>query len=155
MRLPIHSRITRSSLLLLLTLLVLTSPAHGRHHSPQAPSVPADDWGSLSRSANAAREAGRPTEAIPLYRRALALRPDWAEGWWYLGTLLYDGDQFRDAVLAFQKVAELAPQAPDVFNFLGLCEFEIADYDSALKHLQQGHSATAQDDPQLARVVSY
>jgi predicted Zn-dependent protease len=116
----------------------------------------ADDFESLSRSATTAREAGHPADAIPLYQRALQLRPDWVEGWWYLGTLLYDADQFRDAIPAFQKVAELAPQAPDTQNFLGLCEFEVADYDSALQHLEKGHvSASAQDDPQLARVVSY
>jgi tetratricopeptide (TPR) repeat protein len=116
----------------------------------------ADDFDALSRSATAAREAGRPADAISLYQRALQLRPDWVEGWWYLGTLLYDADQFRDAIPAFQKVAELAPQAPDTQNFLGLCEFEVADYDLALQHLNKGHAfVSAQDDPQLARVVSY
>src|ERR1700693_4597819 len=116
----------------------------------------ADDFDSLSSSATAAREAGHPADAIPLYQRALQLRPDWVEGWWYLGTVLYDADQFRDAIPAFQKVANLAPQAPDTENFLGLCEFEVADYDSALRDLEKGHaSASSQDDPQLARVVSY
>ena len=71
-----------------------------------------NDFDSLSRSATVAREAGRPADAIPLYQRAIQLRPDWVEGWWYLGTLLYDTDQFRDAIPAFQKVAALAPQAP-------------------------------------------
>jgi tetratricopeptide (TPR) repeat protein len=123
-------------------------------HPIQTQSV--DDFDSLSRSATAAREAGHPTDATRHYQRALQLRPDWAEGWWYLGTLLYDADQFRDAIPAFQKVAELAPQAPNTENFLGLCEFEVADYDSALQHLEKGHaSASSQDDPQLARVVSY
>ncbi|HEY1483162.1 MAG TPA: tetratricopeptide repeat protein [Candidatus Acidoferrum sp.] len=136
-------------------LAVQLFPATGAIARPiQAQSV--DDFESLSRSATAAREAGHPADAILLYRRALQLRPDWVEGWWYLGTLLYDADQFRDAIPAFQKVAEIAPQAPDTENFLGLCEFEVADYNSALQHLEKGHaSASSQDDPQLARVVSY
>ncbi|MGB8323574.1 MAG: tetratricopeptide repeat protein [Candidatus Acidiferrum sp.] len=116
----------------------------------------ADDFESLSRSATAARDADHPADAIPLYQRALQLRPDWVEGWWYLGALLYDADQVRDAIPAFRKVAALAPQAPDTENFLGLCEFEVADYDSAMQHLEKGHaSASSQDDPQLARVVAY
>jgi tetratricopeptide (TPR) repeat protein len=113
------------------------------------------DFDSVAHAAAAAREAGKPADAIPLYQRAVALRPDWAEGWWYLGTLLYDADQFRQAIPAFQKVAELAPQVPDVLNFLGLCEFEVGDYDASLQHLQRGRGAGEQNDPQIARVVSY
>jgi len=113
------------------------------------------DFDSLSKSAAAARESGRGAEAIPLYRRALELRPEWPEGWWYLGTLLYDADQFREAIPAFQKVVELAPDAPGVLNFLGLCEFETADYAHALQHLEAGRDSGAQADPQLARVASY
>jgi tetratricopeptide (TPR) repeat protein len=139
-----------------LTFLALQffSPTRTIAHPIQTQS--ADDFDSLSRSATAAREAGHPADAIPFYQRALQLRPDWVEGWWYLGTLRYDADQFSDAIPAFQKVAELAPQVPDTQNFLGLCEFEVADYDSALRDLEKGHaSASSQDDPQLARVVSY
>jgi tetratricopeptide (TPR) repeat protein len=113
----------------------------------------AENFDSLAHSAAAAREAGHPGDAIPLYQRAVTLRPDWAEGWWYLGTLLYDADHFREAIPAFQRVSELAPQVPDVFNFLGLCEFEVGEYDSALQHLQQGRGT--KEDEQLARVASY
>jgi tetratricopeptide (TPR) repeat protein len=115
----------------------------------------ARDFDSLARSAASARESGHAADAISLYQRALGLRPDWAEGWWYLGTLLYDGDQFPGALAAFQKLAVLAPGAPGAFSFLGLCEFETGDYDSALEHLQKGSAADAQDDPQLTRVVSF
>lgn len=113
------------------------------------------DFDSLAQSAASARESGRTSEAIELYRRALDLRPNWAEGWWYLGTLLYDTDQFHDAIPAFQKVLSLAPNAPGTLIFLGLCEFETGDYSSALQHLERGTASNAQDDPQLARVASY
>jgi tetratricopeptide (TPR) repeat protein len=115
----------------------------------------AGDFNSFARSAASARESGHAADAISLYQRALGLRPDWAEGWWYLGTLLYDGDQFPGALAAFQKLVALAPGAPGAFSFLGLCEFETGDYDSALQHLQKGSAADRQDDPQLTRVVSF
>lgn len=92
---------------------------------------------------------------MALYRRALGLRPEWAEGWWYLGMLRYDADQFRDAIPAFERVLELAPDAPGTLTFLGLCEFETGDYDSALKHLERASAANREDDPQLTQVVSY
>jgi tetratricopeptide (TPR) repeat protein len=113
------------------------------------------EFDSLAQSAASARDAGHPSDAIPLYRRALALRPGWAEGWWYLGILLYDGDQFRDAIPAFQRVFALAPDAPGTLNFLGLCEFESSEYDPALDHLERGYASGPKDDPQLARVAAY
>ena len=50
------------------------------------------DFTTLSARAEAAREAGRLDEAVSLYRKALALRPTWKEGWWALGTILYEQD---------------------------------------------------------------
>jgi len=143
---------------LALLLLALVSPAfslypHSVFASPREQSPPAFD--SLAKSATAAREAGHPADAIPLYRRAVELRSDWAEGWWYLGTLLYDADQFRDAIPAFQKLLALVPDAPPALNFLGLCEFETGEYDSALAHLEKASAADSQDDPVLSRVASY
>jgi tetratricopeptide (TPR) repeat protein len=113
------------------------------------------DFDSLAQSAAAARDAGHSAEAIQLYRRALELRRDWAEGWWYLGTLLYDADQFRDAIPAFKKVLSLAPDAPGTLNFLGLCEYETGDYDSALQQLKRAYPPNPQEEPQLARVAAY
>ena len=139
-----------TSLLMVLYLSLLVYP-RGLSARQQNPS----DFDSLAQSAAAAREASRASEAIPLYRRALELRPDWAEGWWYLGTLLYDENQFHDAIPAFQKVLSLAPGAPSTLSFLGLCEYETGDYESALQHLEQGYGQRSQDDPQLARVATY
>ena len=35
--------------------------------------------------ATAAREAGKPADAVRDYQAALKLKPDWEEGWFYLG----------------------------------------------------------------------
>lgn len=151
MSIPIHSRCW-ATLIFAIVLLAACASAHAQ----VPPSQPAADFDSLAHSAAAARDAGQKAEAVDLYRRALALRPDWAEGWWYVGTILYDADKFSEALPAFQKVLQLAPQAPDATSFLGLCEFETGDYDSAQKHLEASRaSADSQQDPQLARVVSY
>src|SRR5688572_16277707 len=57
----------------------------------------ASGFTTLSARADAAREAGRLDEAVALYRKALALRPAWKEGWWSLGTILYEQDAHKDA----------------------------------------------------------
>src|SRR5437867_772737 len=90
-------------------------------------------FASLSQRAAEARDADRLQEAISLYKRALALRPTWTEGWWSLGTLLYDQDNFREASKAFRKVVQWNPKNGTAHAMLGLCEFELGTDDAALR----------------------
>lgn len=110
---------------------------------------------SAALAAAKARDAGRNTEAIQLYKKSVELKPDWAEGWWYLGTLQYDANQFAAAIPAFRTLTKLEPQASAAWNFLGLCEFETADYDSAKIDLEKGLSAEQTDEEDLRRVARY
>ena len=115
---------------------------------------PADGRG-LQRQAEAARLENRPDEAIPLYRNALGSRPDWAEGWFHLGTLLYARDDWRPAAEAFRRAASLAPEVGTAWVMLGLCEFRLGSPDEALAHIQKGRRLGISADPQLRRVVLY
>src|SRR5258705_13198803 len=98
-------------------------------------------FGSTAQAATKAREAGKTAEALQLYKKSVELKPDWAEGWWYLGTMQYDTDQFAAAIPAFGAVTKLAPQVSAAWNYLGLCEFETADYNSAKNDLEKGLAA--------------
>ncbi len=114
-----------------------------------------DHFDTIAKSASAAREAGKADEAIRDYQQAVAIRADWEEGWWYLGTLQYDADRFSDAIPALQKVVQLDPAFGPAWNFLGLCEFETHDYDNSLAHLQKGQQLGTGDDSEIARVSAY
>lgn len=109
----------------------------------------------LAKAATAAREAGNVQQATKDYRSAVQLRPDWTEGWWYLGTMAYDADRYADAIPAFQKVAALAPTMGTAWTFLGLCEYGQKDYDDALARLEKGKALGDSDDPELARVAHF
>src|SRR5262249_41641268 len=65
------------------------------------------NFDQLKARADEAREAGRLEDAIELYRKAVAAKPNWVDGWWYLATLLYDRDQYAEAIPAFKRVTEL------------------------------------------------
>ena len=121
--------------------------------------VPSQDktttFESLVKAAAAARDSRRPSEAIRDYKQALGLHPEWTEGWWNLGTLQYDGDEYAEAILSLQKLVQLAPDAGPGWSFLGLCEFETKDYASALEHLKKGMSLGDGDDPEVTRVAKY
>ena len=112
-------------------------------------------FATLSSQADAARDADRLDEAINLYRRALALRPSWAEGWWSLGTIYYDRDAFAKAAPAFQKLIALQPQNGTGYAMLGLCEFELGRNELALKHIEKGKDLGLQKNPDLWHVVLF
>ncbi len=136
-------------------VLCIVGPALGRSPDRRQPQTVPTNFDSTAQAASAAREAGRTDEAIENYRRAVSLRPNWQEGWFYLGTLQYDADRYADAIPAFQTLTHLAPAIGPAWNFLGLCEFETKDYANALLHLDKGQKLGTGDDPEIARVSKY
>ena len=125
----------------------------------QAPAVatPAarQEFEQVAAQAAAAREGDRVEEAIGLYRRGVALRPDWTEGWWYLATLYYDADNYSEAARAFAVAARQQPKGGAPLAMLGLCEFQLGKYDDALNHIRQGRAIGIGDNVELTRVMRY
>jgi tetratricopeptide (TPR) repeat protein len=124
------------------------------------PQASAHGPGDAARADQLAAQAERargsnPAQAIALYRDALSLRPDWADGWWNLGTLLYDGDAYGDAAAAFRRAADLSPTAGTALVMLGLCEFKLGQFDQALVHIQDGRQRGVSSDPQFRHVMQY
>lgn len=92
---------------------------------------------SLVVQAGAAREKDQIEEATRLYRRAVEMKPDYVEGWWYLGMLLYESDQYSEGADAFGHVTRLKPEMALGWAMLGLCQFETKKYETALVHLER------------------
>jgi len=109
----------------------------------------------LSESAQKASEENRLDDAVRLYRKALNLRPSWAEGWWSLATLEYDQDRYSEAATHFQKVLALQPKNGTAQAMLGLCEFEFGRDEQALHHIQLGKSLGLQKNPELWHVTLF
>jgi tetratricopeptide (TPR) repeat protein len=109
----------------------------------------------LESRATAAREADRTQEAMDLYRQALQVRDSWPEGWWYLGTLFYSADRYEEARDAFTRLVTLEPKGAAGFAMLGLCEFQLRQYDVALEHLQAGRALGLSANDQLSQVAWY
>jgi len=140
----------RKTVLKLLSAAVLLLSA-----TPARAQQPAEDFERVAARAEQARGAGRSDEAVGLYRKALALRPAWAEGWFKLGTLLYDRDAYAEAADALRRAASLSPEAATVWALLGLCEFKLGRYAEALEHVQRGRRLGADSEPQLRDVLLY
>ena len=131
--------------------LIAISPA--QTHSPQPTKT--GNFATLSAKADAARDANQLDEAAALYRRALALRPSWAEGWWSLGTLEYDQDHYAKAAYAFQKFIPLQSSNGTAHAMLGLCEFELGHDKAALEQIEKGKSLGLQKNAEVWNVVLY
>lgn len=113
-----------------------------------------DGFQQLSTAADRAREQNRDDEAIQLYRRALALKPDSAETLWALSTLLYAKDQFVPARDTLRIFVALRPDSGSAWAVLGLCEFKLREYSRALDHLQRA-MLSGMDDDKLKSAVIY
>jgi tetratricopeptide (TPR) repeat protein len=127
------------------------------------PSTPSRQSGGQSgaafdgavRKADQAREAGRLDEALDLYGKALQMRPKWAEGWWYAGTILYDRDRYPDARDAFRNLVAIEPKRAHAWGMLGLCEYQTREYDRAVNSLQRARSLGLANNREIDSVVRY
>jgi tetratricopeptide (TPR) repeat protein len=115
----------------------------------------AERFPHVAERATAARQANQLPEAIALYREAVNLNPKWEEGWWFLGSLLYDTDQYSAARDSLARVVDLDPKAYPAWGLLGLCEFEIGDYEASLSHIQRALEAASNPQGQMEGVLRY
>jgi tetratricopeptide (TPR) repeat protein len=156
---PISSLVTKRTSLqrksasgvfaLLLASLLFAAP--GQVKSQDA--TPSFD--DLAARAAAARDQQNIPLAIELYGKAEQLKPDWAEGWFYLGLLQYEGNQFPEAIEAFNRLLQLQPTAAPAMALRGLCEFETADYDDSLRDLEHAFAHGAANEPRNAQIIRF
>jgi tetratricopeptide (TPR) repeat protein len=113
-------------------LLFLAAAAIGQQAADTA-------FEALSNRARQAYEANHPQEAANLYRQAVKLRPDWAQGWWALGMIEYERDHYPECRDALARMVGLDTAAAPGWALLGLCEFRTTQYDASFEHLKKAH----------------
>lgn len=115
----------------------------------------AETFPELSKQAASARESNHVDQAIRLYRECVRLKPAWAEGWWYLGTMLYDQGTFTGARDALTKFVKLEPKAAPGWALLGLSDYEKKNYADSLRELESGLALGLKGDPAMSKVTRY
>ena len=113
------------------------------------------EFDRVVRLADEARLAERFEEAVSLYGKALNIKPKWPDGWWYIGAIFYQKDLYPQARDAFQNLVALEPDRGPASAMLGLCLFQIGEYERAAVALQRARSLGVNDNSELARVVRY
>ncbi len=147
-----------AALLLLSALFNCTLDA--QTHTQSSGSAPVHkssgaSFDTLSKQADAARDAEKLDEAAKLYRKALALKPDWKEGWWSLGTIDYDSNRYAEGMEDFRHLLRLAPTDGTTNLMLGLCEYEVGQYKESEKHLAAAWKLGIQDAAEMEPLLLY
>jgi tetratricopeptide (TPR) repeat protein len=119
------------------------------------PKLPSTSFAALSKRADQARDDDRLEEAKALYTRALALRPTWKEGWWSLGTILYDQNSYPGAARAFARLVSYDPKNGTAHLMLALCQYQLSLDDRAIENIQAARSLGIKKDEQLQHVLLY
>jgi Tfp pilus assembly protein PilF len=118
---------------------------------PASRSRTAPSFEALSRQAVAARDAGHLDEAVALFKKALKEKPGWDEGWWNIGSIAYDRDQFADCAQSFEQLTVLKPDSAPAWTMSGLCEYRLRHFDSAVRSLQQAERLRFEEPAELAK----
>jgi predicted Zn-dependent protease len=136
-------------------LLVVASVA-GHGQGPASPrGAGSQRFQQLAAKAAEARDAERLTEAQSLYQQALAIQPSWTEGWWSLGTILYESNNYRAAAPAFSRLLALAPRNGTAHLMLALCQYQLGSDDSAIGNIHAAEKYGVQKEKGLDRVLHY
>jgi tetratricopeptide (TPR) repeat protein len=109
----------------------------------------------LAQAAKQARDENRDDSAIDFYQQALKLKPEWDEGLWYLGTLLYEKENYVGAGAALRRFLDQNPGNGKGWALLGLSEYETHEYAQTLDHLQRSKVLGFGDDKEMNSTVSY
>ena len=134
-----------------LSLIACVGAGLGSAHAQQA----SPSFDDLAGRAAAARDGGSLSLAIDLYGQAERVKPDWAEGWFYLGMLQYSANAYPAAIDAFNHLLALQPGMPPGMALRGLCEFETGAYDDALRDLEQAVAKGAANQPRNEQILRF
>jgi tetratricopeptide (TPR) repeat protein len=112
-------------------------------------------FADMAARADAARQQGDIPAAIRLYKKATEMNSGWPDGWWFLGILQYDENQYVPALDALNRYLQLTPNAAPALALKGLCEFNTGEYLQSLQDLELGVSRGAANQPRNARIIFY
>jgi tetratricopeptide (TPR) repeat protein len=132
------------------TCALRCAPAEVHQATPKQPSF--DTWAA---QAEAAKNQNRLDDAVLLYKKALAVRPQWSEGWWSLGTLLYDENNYAEAEQAFQKFVRVDTKNGTGRLMLALCQYELGKDDASLQNIFTAEKLGIEKNDQLQHVLQY
>lgn len=134
-------------LFLSMPLLVANRAALAQSKSPS--------FADLQQRAEQVRQSNNTVEQVLLYRKMVTMRPSWGEGWWYLGTGLYELHRYSDALDAFQHLSKIDLKDGSSHALMGLCDFQLKNYEESLKQLFRAEQLGMGPNQEMVMTVNY
>jgi tetratricopeptide (TPR) repeat protein len=131
------------------------STALAQQKPPATSSRTTPDFAALSDAAEKARQEGRNDDAIRLYRQGLSVQPDWKQGLWFLGMLLYEKEQYAEVRDLMRRFVAVEPLAGPGWALLGLSEFQTREYPRSLEHLQHVRAIGLGKQQEMSEALFY
>lgn len=113
------------------------------------------NFSDIVAQANAAREVNDIPHAVELYQQALRLNSQWADGWWFIGSLHYGTGDYAAARDALSHYLEISPNAAPALAIRGLSEFETGQYSESLKDIQRALGLGAANDARNEKILRF
>jgi len=112
-------------------------------------------FNQLLEAAKKARDRNSDDEAIRLFRRAAAEQPESEEALWYLGSMLYEKQQYSETRDVLRQFVTIRRDAGPAWALLGISEFQLREYPRALDHLQRAMAQGMGDRKEMVQSVFY
>jgi tetratricopeptide (TPR) repeat protein len=100
-----------------------------------------------------ARQAKDWSTAVAAFRKALDLRPGFAEAWNELGYALRNQGKYQDSVKAYDEALKLRPNFPEALEYLGEAYVKMGRLDDARRILDRLKPLDAGRAKELAEVI--
>lgn len=113
------------------------------------------NFADIVAQANAARDVNDVPHAVALYQQALKLNSQWADGWWFIGSLRYGAGDYAAARDALSHYLDMSPNAAPALAIRGLCEFETGQYLESLKDIQRALGLGAANQSRNEKILRF
>jgi tetratricopeptide (TPR) repeat protein len=90
-------------------------------------------------------------EALELAQRALAVTPNFVGPLWVQAYCQYQLKQYPQAAASFQQFLGYAPQSPDAWTGLGICDIHLGKKADAIQAWRKAHQLA----PNNAQVIQF
>lgn len=91
----------------------------------------------IGSDADRAINAGDLPVAVALLEKGLRIDPNWKDGLWKAGLVLYQGDQFGPARRYLSRLTQVDGTRGLGWALLGMCDYQLGEFRAAIEHIDR------------------
>ena len=89
------------------------------------------------------------SEALAEYQKTIEIKPDYAKGYYNMGSVLRGNNKIEEAMASFEKALEINPKYAEAHYALAVIYYEKKEFKSAIDHCDQAGKLGIVVDPKL------